>query len=333
MNEAVNMTPEQRISAYLTPESEMQESPPEMQEAAPPPEAREAQEAPAPVEQEPEGVEIEEWNQLAEFLETDPGELYNLKVSLDTPEGPEKVTIETLKDTYRENLKYQRESQQLEAARAQAQQQIQQAAQALQAKEQQTAELLNYIETSFYQEMGRVDWDNLRQTNPAEFAAMRLQYQERQNQMAQLKAQAAVRWEQAQREQVQRAEAFERELLTREARLLQNAIPEWSNPEIAEREKSEIANFLLNRGFSPEEVAAVKLHKQVLLARDAMRYQRSKGEVAKNKVFKIGKKVLAPGSRSNRSEQLSNETRNLRTTLKKSGNYKDAAALISRLMG
>jgi len=336
---AVNLSPEQRIANFLTPESEAPEPAPSSE----PEEYYEAAEAPqenlreAPPEtqaeyEEPEGQEIEEWNQLAEYLEADPGDLYNLKVSLDTPDGPEKVTIEQLKDTYRENLKYQREAQQLEITRQQAAAQIQQAAQALQAKEQQAAELLNYVESNFYQEMGRVNWDQLRQTNPAEYAALRLQYQERQNQLANLKAQAAVRWEQAQREQAQRADLYERELLQREARLLQSAVPEWNDPVVAEREKQEIASFLLNRGFSPEEVAGLKLHKQVLLARDAMRYQRSKGEAAKNKVFKLGKKVLSPGARTSRADQTSNDTRRLRSSLKKSGNYKDAAVLISKLM-
>lgn len=334
---AVNLSPEQRIAAFLTPESE---APPPQEEARSyeepereaPREQPEPQEAPQAAPEE-DSYTIEEWNQLAEYLEADPSDLYALKVSLDTPDGPEKVSIEQLKDTYRENLKVQRESQQLEMARQQAAAQIQQAAQALQAKEQQAAELLNYVENNFYQEMGRINWDQLRQTNPAEYAALRLQYQERQNQLANLKAQAAVRWEQAQREQAQMAESYERELLQREARLLHSSIPEWNDPVVAEREKQEIASFLLNRGFSPEEVASLKLHKQVLLARDAMRYQRSKGEASKNKVFKLGKKMLSPGSRTSRSEQANTDTRQLRATLKKSGNYKDAAALISKMIG
>lgn len=327
-----NLSPEQRISAFLAPADE-----------APPPEAEVAQEPEAsaePVESAPlesaapeeEGVPIEEWNQLAEYLDADPSDLYALKVSLDTPDGPEKITIEQLKDTYKSAIKFQKEANQLEAARAAAAMQIQQAATQLQAKEQQAAELLNYVENNFMQEMGRINWEQLRQTNPAEFAALRLQYQERQNHLANLKAQAAVRWEQAQREQAHLAEQYQRELLDREAKLLYAAIPEWNDPSIAEREKAEIGHFLMQRGATAQEVGSLSRHWIVSLARDAMRYQKSKGEVARNKVFKLGKKVLSPGSRTTRGEQANTETRQLRSRLSKSGNYKDAAALISKLM-
>jgi hypothetical protein len=332
-----NLTPEQRIANYLTPDNER---PPE---DAAPMEAEASYEAPEPQEAAPEEdygespqggdeVSIEEWNQLAEYLGTDPSELYGLTVSLDTPEGPERVTIEQLKDTYKGQLKIQKEAQAIEHARHQMQTQWQQAAGQLQQKEQQAAALLQYVENNFLAEMGSVNWDYLRQNNPAEFAAMRLQFQEKQNNLANLKAQAAVRWEQAQREQAQVFEGQQRELLGRESRLLYDAIPEWRNPEVAQAEKREIANFLLSRGYDPQYVATLNNHREVLLARDAMRSAKARQTAAKNKVFKLGTKTLTPGARGSKNEQ-SADTRQLRTSLKKSGNYKDAAALISKLMG
>ena len=90
-----------------------------------------------------------------------------------------------------------------------------------------------------------------------------------------------------------------------------------------------------NRGFTPEEISKVRL-RQVLLARDAMRYREmtKQASAAKNKVFKIGKKVLGSGPRSSPNEQTSARETALKASLKKTGNYKDAAALISeRLKG
>jgi hypothetical protein len=63
-----------------------------------------------------------------------------------------------------------------------------------------------------------------------------------------------------------------------------------------------------------------------------MRLARTQQSVAKNKVFKLGKKTLTPGSRVGRAEQTNETTRTLRGKLAKSGNMKDAAALISRLI-
>ena len=329
-------TPEARIAAFLTPENELprEEAPPEANYSeaaqASSQEAPEAQEAPE--EESPDEMTIEEWNQLAEYLEADPSDLYALKVNLDTPEGPKQATIEQLKDAYKEQEKIRVEAAKVEAARSQIQQQWTQAAQALQAKEHEAAALLQHVEQQFFQEMAQVNWDWLRHNNPAEFAALRMQYQERQTQLANLRADAAIRYENAQREQAQVQVAQERELLRQEADLLYRAIPEWRDQQVAAREKAEIAQFLLSRGYSPQYVAGIKAHREVLLARDAMRLARTQATVAKNKVFKLGKKTLTPGSRTGRAEQSNETTRALRGKLAKSGNMKDAAALISRII-
>lgn len=329
-------SPEARIAAFLTPESERpredetySEAPQEAPQAAP----QEApEEAPQDAEESPDEMTIEEWNQLAEYLEADPSDLYALKVNLDTPEGPKQATIEQLKDAYKEQEKIRVQAAQVEQARLQMQQQWTQAAQSLQQKEHEAAALLQNVEQQFFQEMAQVNWDWLRQNNPAEFAALRMQYQERQTQLANLRADAAIRYENAQREQAQVQVAQERELLRQEADLLYRAIPEWRDQQVAAREKAEIAQFLLSRGYSPQYVASIKAHREVLLARDAMRLARTQQSVAKNKVFKLGKKTLTPGSRTGRAEQNNETTRTLRGKLAKSGNMKDAAALISRLI-
>lgn len=329
-------TPEARIAAFLTPENERpreeetySEAPQEGPQAAP----QEApEEAPQEAEESPDEMTIEEWNQLAEYLEADPSDLYALKVNLDTPEGPKQATIEQLKDAYKEQEKIRVQAAQVEQARLQMQQQWTQAAQSLQQKEHEAAALLQNVEQQFFQEMAQVNWDWLRQNNPAEFAALRMQYQERQTQLANLRADAAIRYENAQREQAQVQIAQERELLRQEANLLYRAIPEWRDQQVAAREKAEIAQFLLSRGYSPQYVASIKAHREVLLARDAMRLARTQQSVAKNKVFKLGKKTLTPGSRTGRAEQNNETTRTLRGKLAKSGNMKDAAALISRLI-
>ena len=325
-------SPEARIAAYLTPESER---PKEETPAEPVAEySEQPQEAPqeAAPEENPEEMTIEEWNQLAEYLDADPSDLYSLKVNFDTPEGTKQATIEQLKDAYKEQEKLRVESAKVEQARAQMQQQWTQAARQLQQKEHEAAALLQHVEQQFYQEMAQVDWNWLRQNNPAEFAAMRLQYQERQNQLANLRADAAIRYENAQREQAQVQVAQEREFLQHEAQLLYRAIPEWRDEQVAQREKAEIAHFLLSRGYSPQYVAGIKAHREVLLARDAMRLAKTQSTVAKNKVFKLGSKTLKPGSRTGRAEQNNETTRGLRAKLSKSGNMKDAAALISRII-
>lgn len=104
--------------------------------------------------------------------------------------------------------------------------------------------------------------ERLRNTNPAEYAIA-------------MKDIMAAQQDLVHREQ-RILDAHQRvvhETLTKEKQKLLKAIPEWKNPEVAEREKTELRDFLRKRGYSDAEIRQVTA-RDILTARDAMLKER-----------------------------------------------------------
>lgn len=109
-----------------------------------------------------------------------------------------------------------------------------------------------------------VQVEQLRHTNPAEYAIA-------------VNDIIAARRDLANREQ-QLTQAYQQvtsESLAKEQKKLLKAIPEWKNPEIAEQEKAELRDFLRKRGYSDAEISQATA-RDIVTARDAMLRGRDK---------------------------------------------------------
>lgn len=204
---------------------------------------------------------------------------------------------------------------------------VAEAKKALQAKmaehEQQAQERINQLESLSqvaYQELQReyqsIDWQTLRQTDPGEFAAKVAEFQQREGRIGQ-----AVQKIQEERQQ---AQAKEQERLTKYLRdehsKLLNAIPEWSNPEVAQKGKSELKSYAVQNGFTTDEMDQLSDHRSVLILRKAMLYdqlQKSKPDVTKRVVK--APKLVKPGSSVTKQERDSSNIAAIKSTIKKSG--------------
>lgn len=326
-------TIEQRISAVLS-----QEPPPEeaaqVEPEAPadagvsvsePPVANEA-----PVAEEEDGVSIETLNDLAEALGADVADLYNIKLAVDIDgQGREEITLGQWKDTYRDSKVLEAKRAEVERKAAEVEAAYKARVEAYEAKEREAAELLGYIEQQTFSKYSGIDWNHLRQSDPGQWAALSFQFEQEKNQLAQIRQAAAVKWDNARRELAEAEQARERELLIQELQQLPQVVPEWKDPARWEADRTQIAQFLLSQGYTPEELSKVRL-KTILLARDAMKYREMTSKKAEAKrVFKLGKRVLTPGARPAQNEQANQQVAALRSRLRKSGDVKDAARLIS----
>ena len=91
--------------------------------------------------------------------------------------------------------------------------------------------------------------------------------------------------------------------------------------------------YLLSAGYSPDEIDQAYDHRTIVLAHKAMQFDAmaKKGTTAKKRVVKIGnKKVLKPGAKRTKAQTQQDAEAQLRAKLKKSGDHRDAAALISQ---
>lgn len=341
-----------RIHALRNPEPvqeaapEPVETPSEPVSEAPEPVVSEAPEVKAepveaPVAEAPdddgETIEVETLSDLAEHFGIDPADLYNLKVPVSMADGSRaEVSLGEWKDSYKASQEAAQEARRAAEQR-----------QALEAKQQaletewrqrieDTAASLQVAEQAMLSEFNGINWDQLRQEDPAEWSARRQLFNERNSQLQQAKREIAERWQQHEAATKQQQQQQTAERLETERKALLQALPQWANEETAQAERSALANYLGSNGFSQDEVNNVSDHRLVVMARKAMLYDKEvgKADAAKKRVVKIGKRTTAPGTARSKATAREDRDASLKRSLKKSGSVEDAAALIrSRMRG
>lgn len=173
--------------------------------------------------------------------------------------------------------------------------------------------LAEALVSDFNRDYDQVPWQELRNEDPAEYAAKFAEYQQRQSQLAQLVKQVRDKAQ----EQEQARTTKMQELAQKGAQSLREMIPEWGDYKVFEKESKEIETYALTQGFSPQEYEAIVDPRAIVILRDAMRYreQQKATPVITQKVRKAPK-IVKPGS--TQTVQV-NQTDQLRAKIKKSG--------------
>lgn len=235
------------------------------------------------------------------------------------------VTLEEALAGYQRQQAFTRKTQQLAEERRTLQEQAAEVAQT----RQEYLNRLNVVKAVLEGTAKEPDWERLKADDPAEYARVRVAWQERKDQIASVEAEI----ERARAEQQAMFERQREEVLAAEAEKLEAAIPEWAtDPDSAASEKQKIANFAHQTyGFSYEDIGNVVDHRLVLLLRDAMRFHdlQTKGRKAKEEVR--GKRrqspTLKPGTQARKSSKSSKKNP-ARARLAKTGRIDDAAATL-----
>lgn len=307
-----------RIEAYLSPE-----------EPKPAAEAAEPQEA-APTdtpEVEPASDEGEQESEpqlsltdLAKYLGVDETALdvdeagaLNLKTKVDGEEG--KAKLSDLITSYQLRAHLDKETRAVAEQRRAIEAQNASYEQQLSARAQQVEDLANAAQMELNREFQNVDWQTLRVTDPAEYAASLQDYQARQAHINNIAAQAQAQRQGYTVQQQQKHEHF----LKDQARVLPTLIPEWNDPAVADKERAEIRDFALNLGISKTDVDSISQAAHVAILRKAMLYDRMQtSKTVMEKKVVSAPKLVKPGQTAPRN---SNETsvRSLRANVQKSG--------------
>jgi hypothetical protein len=277
-------------------------------------------------------VTLSSVKELAEHIGADPAELYNLAVPVQDGSKSRTVTLGELKDAYVEAEATRVDRKTAKEAR--------EAAEKLQSErttewEQNLAHVLqlaNVMQNRALQEFNHENMQNLRVEDPGAWAAKRQEMQERLNEINNVKAAAVRAYGENKQKQEQRKQAEAQQSLQRETEALLQRLPAWRDEDVMRQEAGEIRSYLTDLGFSETEVAEIKDHRLILLARKARAHdtQAEKVEVAKKKAVTIAAKTTQrPGT--TQSKEVARQERNavLRENLKKTGKLDAAAALIS----
>jgi hypothetical protein len=301
---------------------------------APPEEGAEAKAKPEKAEPEPEveTLEVESLHDLAKHLGLDPSDLYKLRVPL--ADGEEPVTLGEWKDRVQELKRAERASKEAVSLREKAQAEGAE-------YQRQWHERLAFMDALAKEEEARIlaadratDWDSLRLSDPAEYAARRQEQMERQQRLEGLRQRARESVATYQRTEAQAAQDRYQQVLAKEQEALLSALPDWRDPEKAKTEKGKLIDYLTAIGFGQQEIAGLADHRAVLLARNAMLYeemQKSRKSAQGKVQVKIGSKVITPAPRQTPDQAKDEEKREAMAKLKKSGNRADFGKVLKIL--
>lgn len=293
----------------------------EPEEAQAQPEVREELESEAAENEEYE--ESEQSDDYAEEEQEEPAATYKVKVGKDELDVP----LDELLKGYSRTADYTRKTQEIAETRK--------AVEADRAKIEEAAKLrdtyaqrLQVIEQMLNQQDAGEDLATLKEHDPIGYAVKVAEQSERDKQLGAVRAERQRLAQQQQAEQGERLKAH----LATEAHKLAEAIPEISDPVKGQAIRTDIRNYAQKLGFSEQELAQVYDSRAVTALYKAMQYDKlvsNKGETSKK--VNLAPRMLKPGTSAPEARQ-SQEVKNMRGRLKKSGRARDAAALFERFL-
>jgi hypothetical protein len=273
------------------------------------------------------GGEIHTVAEFAKAAGWDPEDLYALKVRLDTGE---EIPLGQMKDALQ---RASRERAEVAAAKeqiAQRYQQLQQhELQAVQGRQQLSDEVVAAQERVLQAQAryNSVEWEELSQSDPGRAALM-------QQQIAAEYAGAKKDLEQAfGKQQAIQQQVIMRTVQENNERFLQ-AVPEWRNPEVAQRESAKLDGFLIEKlGFSPQELSTIYDARSRVVALMALRWFEHATAVKNTAttVRKAPKPVVTPSGQRPAPTQV-RKLNSLMHKAKTTRNRDDQVAAVSALL-
>ena len=280
-----------------------------------------------------EAVALTSLNDLAEHLGVETSELYKLSIpvtDVNTGERAE-VSLGEYKDAFTTQARASRAEaaareakEALDADRAKFSQEVEKTA-------QEGAAMLNAVDEQLMAEYKAVNWEQLKVTDPTQWAIKRQEFNDRQAAVNNIRQTAAAEY-QARMEEAKNHQAQQlQEVVEREHAALLTALPTWRDSDTRQTEQGQLREYLLSSGYSDQEVEQAYDHRIIVIAHKAMQFDamQKNGKAATKKVVKIGKKVLTPGAQKTKAAATQDAETALRKNLKKTGSVDAAAALIS----
>ena len=243
----------------------------------------------------------------------------------------EEITVEELKRGNLRHRDYTRKTQELAEARREMAAQ----AEEIERERAQYAQMLPALQERLQQPVEQEpDWDTLYDTDPTMAAKAERQWRKQQEERAaQLEAVQAERQRMAQLEQ-QRMDQMQARYFEEQRQILPEIIPEWRDTSVASKEAKDLRSFLLNEGFTEQDVNGLTNATLVKLARKAMLYDQgqTRATEAKQKPkTQKPRKTLKAGSRGSQPKPRSEQQQALQRA-RQTGRMQDAAAAIKSLL-
>lgn len=236
--------------------------------------------------------------ELAEALEVEPDALKAIKIHTKVDGVEADVPLGEVIKNYQLNKAVTERSEQVAHARKQLEAVAQQFAQQRNEQLAQWQAWNQVLETRLKEQVGAIDWNQLREDDPAEYAAKRQEFTERIGEIESMKAQMVQQQRMAQAQALQQQHMAYQQALNQNIQKLPELIPEYKDSSKMKTEMEELRGYL-NGMFAPEEVDSVYDARHIAIARKAMLYDKMMAN-GKPKVEKIKEKpkFVRPTSRT-----------------------------------
>jgi hypothetical protein len=200
----------------------------------------------------------------------------------------------------------------------------------IQARVQQLNQAVSLAQKILDGEYADVNWQELQRTDPAAFQAKYGAYNMRLDGIRQLNE--TVNQENERVKATQQAD--QKSYLEEQSKLLDSKIPEWADKGKRDKDVSEMVTILADSyGITEQEVRSCVDHRQILLARDAMRWQKlQKSKPATLNKVRAAPKLIKPGSQQSRTTQAGMELQKAQQKLRSTGKVQDTAQVLKHLI-
>lgn len=174
------------------------------------------------------------------------------------------------------------------------------------------------------------NFEKLLDENPQEF--LKAQYRHHQQMLALQQAQSHR--QEAEAQQRQHFEAELQRTLQTEAEKLSAAVPEWKDETVAKTERNELTSYLQKLGYTPDVLNGIADHREVLIARKAMLYDKMVAEQKRGtdqlqeKLNKLPPPRIERPGRGDTTRSPSDEAK---SRLRRTGSLDDAARAFAAL--
>ena len=258
--------------------TESEDNSPEMEEEETPEEESE-EELEEVAEEEPQEIPDDLTNdgdifpediaQLAEAFEVDEDKIRDIKVA-HKKDGSD-VTLGQVISNWDISEAVNRKSQEVSELKKSLETERAQALGELGQKLQEQNTIIDALE-NLYSSIGDEELEELRVSDPAEYAARKADMSDRKRNLNIIRTQVQQEQEQLQQEAMKQQQMWFQQKVMEEAKMLQQKSSDLTSQKDFENEYTKVSKYLQEVGYTPEELSGLYDHRMMLLARDAMRY-------------------------------------------------------------
>ena len=193
--------------------------------------------------------------------------------------------------------------------------------------------LTQQLQHELLKEFEGTNWDQLRQQDPAEYAARQQDQSVRYNQIQGIQQQITQQKQAIDQQNQQKMQEAHGSFVQAQKQIMMDANPTWGDPEKFKAARVEMREFLTGEyGYSDEEIEQVVDARQIALIKDAMAFRKG-SKVAEKKIKTVPKMQKSKGKKRSKVSKLDRLTNAAKTATGSNRRAAEVDAIAELLSG